>query len=190
DEALGLPTEDSATIALRTQQIIAEESGVADVVDPFAGSYHIEALTDDIYDKARKEIEKIESMGGALRAIEQGYQQQEIHSTAYRYFNEIERGTRRIVGVNHGTMEERINIKPMKLNPEVGEHQRLRLDELRENRNESKVLEILATITAASKTSENLFPLVLEAVRANATLGEIMQAMKDVFGTYSAPSGF
>ena len=190
DEALGLPTEESATIALRTQQIIAEESGLADVVDPFAGSYHIEALTNEIYDKSREEIEKIESMGGALRAIEQGYQQQEIHSTAYRYFNEIERGTRRIVGVNHGTMEEKVDIKPMKLNPEVAEHQRLRLDELRKNRNQSNVEEILASITDASQMSENLFPLVLEAVRANATLGEIMGAMKDVFGTYSAPSGF
>ena len=129
-------------------------------------------------------------MGGALRAIEQGYQQQEIHSTAYRYFNEIERGTRRIVGVNHGTMEEKVDIKPMKLNPEVAEHQRLRLDELRKNRNQSNVEEILASITDASQMSENLFPLVLEAVRANATLGEIMGAMKDVFGTYSAPSGF
>ena len=190
DEALGLPTEDSATIALRTQQIIAEESGVADVVDPFAGSYHIEALTNEIYDKSRAEIEKIESMGGALRAIEQGYQQQEIHSTAYRYFNEIERGTRRIVGVNHGTMEEKVDIKPMKLNPEVAEHQRLRLGKLRKNRNQSNVEEILASITDASQTSENLFPLVLEAVRANATLGEIMGAMKGIFGTYSAPSGF
>lgn len=190
DEALGLPTEESATIALRTQQIIAEESGVADVVDPFAGSYHIEALTNEIYDKSREEIEKIESMGGALRAIEQGYQQQEIHSTAYRYFNEIERGTRRIVGVNHGIMEEKVHIKPMKLNPEVTEHQKLRLDELRKNRNDSQIREILTRITDASKTRENLFPLVLEAVRANATLGEIMQAMKDVFGTYSAPSGF
>ena len=190
DEALGLPTEESATIALRTQQIIAEESGVADVVDPFAGSYHIEALTNEIYDKSKEEIEKIESMGGALRAIEQGYQQQEIHSTAYRYFNEIERGTRRIVGVNHGIMEEKVHIKPMKLNPEVTEHQKLRLDELRKNRNDSQIREILTRITDASKTRENLFPLVLEAVRANATLGEIMQAMKDVFGTYSAPSGF
>ena len=190
DEALGLPTEDSATIALRTQQIIAEESGVADVVDPFAGSYHIEALTNEIYERSREEIEKIESMGGALRAIEQGYQQQEIHSTAYRYFNEIERGTRRIVGVNHGTMEEKVHIKPMKLNPEVAEHQKLRLNELRKNRNESNVREILASITSASRTSDNLFPLVLEAVRADATLGEIMGAMKDVFGTYSAPSGF
>jgi methylmalonyl-CoA mutase N-terminal domain/subunit len=190
DEALGLPTEESATIALRTQQIIAEESGVADVVDPFAGSYHIEALTDQIYVQAKKEIEKIETMGGALKAIEQGYQQQEIHSTAYRYFNEIERGERRIVGVNHGTMEEQIQIQPMKLNPEVTKHQHERLNALRTQRDNDRVASILAQITQASENGDNLFPIVLEAVRASATLGEIMQAMKVVFGTYSAPSGF
>ncbi len=190
DEALGLPTEESATIALRTQQIIAEESGVADVVDPFAGSYHIESLTDEIYKKTKEEIYKIDSMGGALRAIEQGYQQQEIHTTAYRYFNEIENGSRRIVGVNHGTMDEYIQIKPLKLNPEVAQNQSERLKQLRKNRDSSKVETILQSITKAAKEETNLFPLVIEAVRADATLGEIMQAMKEVFGTYSAPSGF
>jgi len=129
-------------------------------------------------------------MGGALKAIEQGYQQQEIHSTAYRYFNEIERGTRKIVGVNHGKMEEQIQIKPMKLNPEVAKNQINRLNELRANRDDSKVQTILESISEASKGGDNLFPFVMEAVRANATLGEIMQAMKNVFGTYSAPSGF
>ena len=190
DEALGLPTEQSATIALRTQQIIAEESGVADVVDPFAGSFHIESLTDQIYLESKNEIEKIEAMGGALKAIEQGYQQQEIHTTAYRYYNEIEQGHRRIVGVNHGTMDEQIAIKPMKLNPEVAQQQSERLNQLRENRNTNQVEKILQKITAASENGDNLFPLVLDAVRNDATLGEIMQAMKDVFGTYSAPSGF
>lgn len=190
DEALGLPTEESATIALRTQQIIAEESGVADVVDPFAGSFHIEKLTDEIYTKTKSEIDKIESMGGALKAIEQGYQQQEIHTTAYRYFNEIERGSRRIVGVNHGMMDEYIQIKPMKLNPEVAQQQSNRLLNLRNDRDSEKVDTILKRITQASADGSNLFPLVLEAVRSDATLGEIMNAMKEVFGTYSAPSGF
>ncbi len=190
DEALGLPTEESATIALRTQQIIAEESGVADVVDPFAGSYHIEALTDEMYAQARKEIDNIEALGGALKAIEQGYQQQEIHTTAYRYFNEIERGERRIVGVNHGTMDEKLAIQPMKLNPEVAQNQVQRLNELRANRNSEEVQQILERITLASSDGSNLFPLILEAVRMNASLGEIMAAMKQVFGTYSAPSGF
>ena len=190
DEALGLPTEESATIALRTQQIIAEESGVADVVDPFAGSYHIEALTNEIYKQARKEIEKIESMGGSLKAIEQGYQQQEIHTTAYRYFNEIENGSRRIVGINHGTMDEYIQIKPMKLNPEVAKNQHERLTTLRQNRDESNIQTVLNSITHAAQNRDNLFPIVLNAVRLDATLGEIMGAMKEEFGTYSAPSGF
>ncbi|MGA0380206.1 MAG: methylmalonyl-CoA mutase family protein, partial [Candidatus Poseidoniaceae archaeon] len=131
-----------------------------------------------------------ESMGGSLKAIEQGYQQQEIHTTAYRYFNEIERGTRRIVGINHGTMDEYIQIKPMKLNPEVATNQHERLAQLRKNRDPSKIQEVLNSITNAAVSGDNLFPLVLEAVRLEATLGEIMKAMKDVFGTYSAPSGF
>ena len=139
---------------------------------------------------SRKEIEKIEAMGGALKAIEQGYQQQEIHATAYRYFNEIERGERRIVGVNHGTMDEQIPIQPMKLNPEVAQNQIQRLNELRANRNLEEVDRILEKISIASTDGSNLFPLILEAVRMNATLGEIMASMKQVFGTYSAPSGF
>lgn len=190
DEALGLPTEKSATVALRTQQIIAEESGVADVVDPFAGSYHIENLTDEIYAQTMNEILKIESLGGSMAAIEQGYQQQEIHTTAYRYFNEIEKNSRKIVGVNHGVLEEDIKVQPMKLNPKVTEQQHQRLIETRSSRDSDEVGEILSSISKACSTDENLFPLVIQAVKADATLGEIMKAMKDVFGTYMAPSGF
>ncbi|MDB2671600.1 methylmalonyl-CoA mutase family protein [Candidatus Poseidoniales archaeon] len=190
DEALGLPTEKSATVALRTQQIIAEESGVADVVDPFAGSYHIENLTDEIYAQTMNEIQKIESLGGSMSAIEQGYQQQEIHTTAYRYFNEIEKNSRKIVGVNHGVLEEDIKVQPMKLNPKVTEQQHQRLIETRLSRDSDNVHRILSSISEACSTDDNLFPLVIEAVKADATLGEIMKAMKDVFGTYMAPSGF
>tara|TARA_B110000444_G_scaffold257763_1_gene296972 strand:+ start:4544 stop:6118 length:1575 start_codon:yes stop_codon:yes gene_type:complete len=190
DEALGLPTEKSATVALRTQQIIAEESGVADVVDPFAGSYHIENLTDQIYAQTMNEIQKIESLGGSMSAIEQGYQQQEIHTTAYRYFNEIEKNSRKIVGVNHGVLEEDIKVQPMKLNPKVTEQQHQRLIETRLSRDSDNVHRILSSISEACSTDDNLFPLVIEAVKADATLGEIMKAMKDVFGTYMAPSGF
>ena len=190
DEALGLPTEKSATVALRTQQIIAEESGVADVVDPFAGSYHIENLTDEIYAQTMNEILKIESLGGSMAAIEQGYQQQEIHTTAYRYFNEIEKNSRKIVGVNHGVLEEDIKVQPMKLNPKVTEQQHQRLIETRSSRDSDEVGKILSSIAKACSTDENLFPLVIQAVKADATLGEIMKAMKDVFGTYMAPSGF
>ncbi|MDB2540479.1 methylmalonyl-CoA mutase family protein, partial [Candidatus Poseidoniales archaeon] len=190
DEALGLPTEKSATVALRTQQIIAEESGVADVVDPFAGSYHIENLTDEIYAQTMNEIQKIESLGGSMSAIEQGYQQQEIHTTAYRYFNEIEKNSRKIVGVNHGVLEEDIKVQPMKLNPMVTEQQHQRLIETRLSRDSDNVHRILSSISETCSTDDNLFPLVIEAVKADATLGEIMKAMKDVFGTYMAPSGF
>ena len=190
DEALGLPTEKSATVALRTQQIIAEESGVADVVDPFAGSYHIENLTDQIYEQTMAEILKVESLGGSMAAIEQGYQQQEIHTTAYRYFNEIERNTRNIVGVNHGVLEEDIKVQPMKLNPKVTEQQHQRLKETRLARDSNAVNDILERISNACTTEDNLFPLVIEAVKQDATLGEIMKAMKDVFGVYMAPSGF
>ena len=190
DEALGLPTEKSATVALRTQQIIAEESGVADVVDPFAGSYHIENLTDEIYAQTMNEILKIESLGGSMAAIEQGYQQQEINTTAYRYFNEIEKNSRKIVGVNHGVLEEDIKVQPMKLNPKVTEQQHQRLIETRSSRDSHEVGKILSSISKACSTDENLFPLVIQAVKADATLGEIMKAMKDVFGTYMAPSGF
>ena len=190
DEALGLPTEESATVALRTQQIIAEESGVADVVDPFAGSYHIENLTNEIYTQTMNEVMKIESIGGALSAIEQGYQQQEIHSTAYRYYNEIEKNTRKIVGVNHGVLDEEIKVQPMKLNPKVTEQQHQRLRETRNSRDSKAVEQTLALISNACSSNENLFPLVIEAVKLNATLGEIMNSMKEVFGTYMAPSGF
>jgi methylmalonyl-CoA mutase N-terminal domain/subunit len=125
-----------------------------------------------------------------MTAIEQGYQQQEIHTTAYRYFNEIESSSRKIVGVNHGVLEENIKVQPMKLNPKVTEEQHMRLIETRSSRDSEKVGALLSSISKACSTDENLFPLVIQAVKANATLGEIMKAMKDVFGTYMAPSGF
>jgi methylmalonyl-CoA mutase N-terminal domain/subunit len=125
-----------------------------------------------------------------MSAIEQGYQQQEIHTTAYRYFNEIENNTRKIVGVNHGLLEEDIKVQPMKLNPKVTEEQHKRLKDTRIGRDAEGVAHILSKISDACSTDENVFPLVIEAVKLNATLGEIMKAMKDVFGTYMAPSGF
>ena len=125
-----------------------------------------------------------------MSAIEQGYQQQEIHTTAYRYFNEIEKNSRKIVGVNHGVLQEDIKVQPMKLNPKVTEQQHQRLTENRNSRNSEDVRTILTSITEACSTDENLFPLVIQAVKLDATLGEIMKAMKDVFGTYMAPSGF
>ena len=190
DEALGLPTEASATVALRTQQIIAEESGVADTVDPIAGSWHVEQLTRKIYDAATALIDEIEEKGGALSAIEQGWQQQEIHLSAYQYLNEVEKNQRNIVGVNYGTMDEIEGIPIMKTDATLGERQTERLAQLRPSRNDDAVSQAIDSIRNAAGTDENLFPLVIEAVRLRATLGEIISAMKDKFGTYMAPSGF
>ena len=190
DEALGLPTEKSATVALRTQQIIAEESGAADVVDPLGGSYHVEALTKRIHDLALEQIEKIEALGGALKAIEQGWQQREIHNAAYQHLNDVESENRLIVGVNHGLMEEETETEVLKLDPSVGDEQCRRLAELRQTRNAEAVSNCLRDIRDAAQSGENLFPYVLTAVKLDCTLGEIIQAMKDVFGTWMAPSGF
>ena len=190
DEALGLPTEASATVALRTQQIIAEESGVADTVDPMAGSWHVERLTQTVYEEAKSLIHEIESKGGALAAIEEGWQQQEIHLSAYQYLNEIEQNKRKIVGVNHGVMEEIDGIPVMKTDATLGERQTERLAELRASRNGAVVSEALETVREAASGGANHFPAVIEAVRCRATLGEIMGVLKDEFGTYMAPSGF
>ena len=190
DEALGLPTEASATVALRTQQIIAEESGVADTVDPMAGSWHVEHLTETVYNEAKSLIQEIESKGGALAAIEDGWQQQEIHLSAYQYLNEIEQNKRNIVGVNYGTMEELDGIPVMKTDATLGERQTQRLADLRTSRNGTDVTDALDMVREAATSEINLFPSVIEAVRCRATLGEIMNVLKEEFGTYMAPSGF
>ena len=190
DEAIGLPTEESATIALRTQQIIAEESGVADVVDPLGGSYHVETLTQQIYDLSLEQINTIENMGGAMMAIEEGWQQREIHNSAFKHLKEVESNSRKIVGVNHGVMDEELKHKPMVINPELEKTQHEKLRKWRIDRDESSVLKSLQQITNACNSSENLFPLVINSLRNGCTLGEIMNAMKKEFGTWMAPSGF
>ena len=190
DEALGLPTEKSATVALRTQQIIAEESGAADVVDPLGGSYHVEQLTKRIHDEALEQIHTIERLGGAMKAIEQGWQQREIHNAAYSHLNDVEVGKRKIVGVNHGTMDEDSVPEVLKLDPSVGESQEKKLALLRSERDQQQCEDLLEQIRKAAQGNENLFPHVINAVKSGCTLGEIMQAMKDIFGTWMAPSGF
>ena len=190
DEALGLPTEKSATVALRTQQIIAEESGAADVVDPLGGSYHVEALTKQIHDLALEQILKIESLGGAMKAIEEGWQQREIHNAAYQHLNDVESERRKIVGVNHGLMDDDTETEVLKLDPAVGKEQCQRLEDLRNNRNSELVAACLEAIRKAAESDDNLFPHVLHAVKSDCTLGEIIQSMKEVFGTWMAPSGF
>ena len=190
DEALGLPTEKSATVALRTQQIIAEESGVASVVDPLGGSHYVEMLTEEIYQKSKEKILEIEKYGGAMKAIEAGFQQREIHETAWSHLTQVESGERKIVGINHGVLEDEEMPPLLKPDPELGNKQKRKLEALRYGRNTVLAEEILQEIRLASSGTDNLFPLVIEALKRDCTLGEIILAMKDEFGTYMAPSGF
>ncbi len=184
DEALALPTEDSARVALRTQQVVAYESGVADSIDPLAGSYYVESLTDEIQKRAEEYIKKIDEMGGAEKAIERGYQQKEIQDSAYRYQREIETGERIIVGVNKFQMKEQPVEGLHYVDPAVEIEQVKKLKELRAGRDQAKVEEVLRTLKEACGTKENLMPIMVDAVENYATIGEVCGAMREVFGEY------
>ncbi|RLI81044.1 methylmalonyl-CoA mutase [Archaeoglobales archaeon] len=187
DEALCLPTEKAVRIALRTQQIIAEESGVADVVDPLGGSYYVEWLTDRIEEEAMKYIEKIDEMGGMIKAIESGFVQREIQKSAYEKQKAIDKGELVVVGVNKYQIDEQIQIELLRVEKSAIEKQIERLNKFRENRDKRKVEEMLDKLKrAAEKEDENLMPYILEAVKAKATLGEITDALREVFGEYRA----
>jgi methylmalonyl-CoA mutase N-terminal domain/subunit len=186
DEALSLPTEEAVQIALRTQQIIAHESGVADTIDPLAGSFFVEHLTDEIERRSQEYIEKIDSMGGALAAIEQGYTQAEIQDSAYRYQKEIERQERVVVGVNRFTVEEETTLRRLQVDPAVQEQQIARLAALRERRDNEQVGVLLTRLEETAQSSDNLLPIILECVEAYATLGEICGVLRSVFGEYRA----
>ncbi|HIF46325.1 MAG TPA: methylmalonyl-CoA mutase [Candidatus Poseidoniales archaeon] len=190
DEALGLPTEKSATVALRTQQIISEESGAANVVDPLGGSHYVEALTTEIYEQALKQIEQIEAMGGAMKAIEAGYQQREIHESAWDHLSKVEAGERLIIGLNHGVLDEDESPPVLKPDLTLEQNQKDKLAALRAKRDDNAVRLALNGIRSAATTEENLFPHVVKALQLDCTLGEIINAMKDEFGTWMAPSGF
>ncbi|WP_297471304.1 methylmalonyl-CoA mutase family protein [Thermococcus sp.] len=188
DEALSLPTEKSVRIALRTQQIIAYESGVVDTVDPLGGAYYIEWLTDHIYEKALKYIEKIQKMGGMMRAIERGYIQKEIADAAYKYQKEIEEGKRIIVGVNKFQTDEPIEVEILKVDPSIRDKQIERLRKLKSERDNKKVEEVLDKLRNAAETEdENLMPYIIEAHRHLATLGEVTDVLREVWGEYRAP---
>jgi len=187
DEALALPTEDAVRIALRTQQIVAYESGLADVVDPLAGSYYIESLTNQIEKEAWEYIKKIDDMGGAVVAIEQGYIQREIQESAYKWQMEVENKQRVIVGVNQFQIEEKPVEGLLRVDASVGELQKKKLVELRARRDNAAVQTKLAALEAGCQDeSVNLMPLILDAVKAYATLGEICGVMRKVFGEYEA----
>jgi methylmalonyl-CoA mutase N-terminal domain/subunit len=179
-----LPTEQSAQLALRTQQIIAYESGVADIPDPLGGSYYIESLTDEIERGAVAYLERIQDLGGTLRAIETGFIQAEIQNAAYGFQREVEKGERIIVGVNKFQMEATA-VPTFRLDPSLEQTQVARLREVRAGRSQTAVSSGLARISEAARGSENLMPLILDAAEAYATVGEISTALKDVFGEYT-----
>ena len=187
DEALWLPTERSVRVALRTQQIIAYESGVADSVDPLAGSYLIEHLTDEIEARAGEYIHKIDEMGGALAAIERGYVQSEIQEAAYRTQRAVEAGEEILVGMNAFKVEEHLEIERLKVDPAIEEAQRTRLAALRGRRDAAKAGELLDNLGRAAKGSENLMPLFIECAENDVTLGEICGVLRNLWGEYHPP---
>lgn len=184
DEALSLPTEEAARIALRTQQIVAFESGAPDTVDPLAGSYFVESLTADIIQEATTLMEKIDSMGGAVTAIEEGFMQDEIARSAYAYQRNIESGEKIIVGVNKFQVTETNKVPSFKIDDSIQQIQTEKLQKLRAKRDQQKVDALLAKIALTANTSENLMPIVIEAVENLCTLGEIADSLRKVFGEH------
>ncbi len=188
DEALAIPTEEAQRMAVRTQQIIAHETGVADTIDPFAGSYYVEWLTSELERKAQEYLDRIEDMGGAVAAIESGYMQTEIHEAAVRQQQEIESGKRVVVGVNRFRTDEEEPKAIFRPNPDAVKEQRARLEKVRRERDSERVKAALARLREACLDENvNLMPPILEAVKTYATLGEICDEMRAVFGEYTPP---
>jgi methylmalonyl-CoA mutase N-terminal domain/subunit len=188
DETLALPTEKAALIALRTQQLIAHESGCVNTIDPLAGSYFVESLTNRLEEEAYAYFDKIEQLGGIVKAIEMGYPQREIAEAAFLYQRAIDNKDRIIVGVNDYILEdEQVEIPILKIDPQVEQSQCQKLNELRKNRNNIKTKKSLDDLRDACRGKENLMVPILEAVRAYATLGEIAGVLKEIFGEYREP---
>ena len=185
DEALALPTEEAASIALRTQQIVAYESGVPQTVDPLGGSYFVEALTDEVESKAWEYIHRIDEMGGAVAAIEQGFIQKEIADSAYRYQKDIESTQKIIVGVNKFATNDQYKVDLMTIDDSIRKVQSEKLTLLKKNRNNENVQSCLSALKVAAKGTDNLMPFILAAVEEYATLGEISDVMREVFGEYT-----
>lgn len=184
DEALALPSEDSVRIALRTQQIVAYESGVTETVDPLAGSYYVESLTDEIEKRAAEYIRKIDDLGGAAKAIERGFIQKEIQESAYIYQKEIEKGERIVVGMNKFEIKESTPKGLLRVDPAVGEMQKEKIKNLKRERDNKKVEDDLKALKEAASGDENLMPYIIEAVKSYSTLGEICDVLREVFGEY------
>ena len=184
DEALSLPTEDSVRIALRTQQIVAYESGVADTVDPLAGSYYVESLTDQIEEKVWEYIHKIDDMGGAVKAIEQGYIQKEIADSSYAYQKAVESGEQVVVGVNKFTVKEEGHKEHMVIDSTIADKQVAKIKAVKEKRDSQAAADALAALRAAAATDENLMPYIVDCARKWCTEGEICNELRAVFGEY------
>ncbi|MFH1626268.1 MAG: methylmalonyl-CoA mutase family protein [Pseudomonadota bacterium] len=190
DEVLALPSEYAVTIALRTQQIIAEETGVVNTADPLAGSYFVEALTNKMEEGAMAYIDKIDEMGGIIEAVERGYPQNEIAKAAYQYQQQIDREEKTVVGVNKYAVEEDIPVETLKIDPELEGRQIVRTREVKKNRNNDKVRACLDKVRSSCEGSENVMPPILDAVREYATLQEICDVFREVFGVYRDPGMF
>ncbi|MGB2876929.1 MAG: methylmalonyl-CoA mutase family protein, partial [Dehalococcoidales bacterium] len=188
DEALALPSEEAVQLALRTQQILAYESGVADTVDPMGGSYYVEWLTNEIEEGVQKYIATIDKMGGALEAIKKGYIQREIRRSAYNHQKAVDAGEQVVVGVNQYTSEEQPAMELFEIDEGVARKQLGRLDKLRSRRDSDKVRQVLDRVRQVASSEENIMPVLIEAVKAYATVGEVSDVLRDVFGEYKEPS--
>lgn len=186
DEAYAIPSAEAVRLALRTQQIIAYETGVINTVDPLAGSYYVEALTDELEERATKIVDKVEALGGAVAAIEQGFQEREIAREAYIKLRQIKSGDKVVVGVNKFQVDERVNIKLMKVDPEVEERQIEKVKRLKKERDNKKVGVALNDLKVLVKEGQNLVPAILAAVKTYATIGEICDTLRDIYGEHKA----
>lgn len=188
DETYALPTKEAASIALRTQQVISEETGVADVVDPLGGSWYVEELTDRMETEASHYIDKIDEMGGIVRAIELGYPQHEIGDSAFRFQREVETGVRGIVGVNKYVDDTDVHIPTLAIDPEVERSQLARLKAAKAGRDQAAATAHLEAVAQACRTGDNLMYPIIDAVKANVTLGEICDIFRAEFGVYHDPA--
>jgi methylmalonyl-CoA mutase N-terminal domain/subunit len=187
DETLALPTEQAVMVALRTQQVIAEETGVTNTIDPFGGSYAVEALTDRMEREANDYIRRIDEMGGMVKAIETGYPQREIAEAAFHFQRQLEQGIKTVVGVNKYSVPEEIPIATLKIDPEIEERQIQRVRKVKRERNSVAVKEALARVSEACRSGENLMEPICEAVRRDATVGEVCDIFRTEFGVYTDP---
>jgi methylmalonyl-CoA mutase N-terminal domain/subunit len=187
DEAIALPSQKAATLALRTQQVLAFETDLTATVDPLAGSYAIESMTDSIEAQARELMDKVAELGGAVAAIEQGFQKAEIERSAYRIAREVDSGERKVVGVNAYVSDQEDPYEPLRVNPAIEQEQAARLADLRERRDSAEVSRCLDEVRLAAEGDANLLYPIREALRALATIGEVSDALRDVWGIYRPP---